>query len=102
MKTKEDRLAYWRDYSKAQTRNGKRIQRSRRERGLPAPTRAKPETCECCGRLPASKPLMLDHCHVSGVFRGWLCVNCNLGIGMLGDSANALRQALNYIERSVK
>jgi Recombination endonuclease VII len=72
----------------------------RKKRGLPDPTRACPDVCELCGKPPASgRSLDLDHCHVSGEFRGWLCNKCNTGIGALGDNADALRRAVNYLQR---
>ena len=56
--------------------------------------------CECCGRV---SKLFLDHAHGSDEFRGWICRECNSGIGLLGDSAVALRKALAYLEtRSTK
>jgi len=32
-------------------------------------------------------------------FRGVLCTNCNRAIGQLGDTAESVRKALNYLER---
>jgi Recombination endonuclease VII len=73
--------------------------RQRKFAGLPEPTRDVPELCECCG-MPSGKKIMhLDHCHQTNKFRGWLCQNCNLGIGLLGDSENGLINALNYLRR---
>lgn len=64
--------------------------------GHPTPTRPMPELCERdCGRKAAH----LDHCHITGAFRGWLCRRCNLGIGLLGDTAEDLRAGLKYLER---
>lgn len=40
-----------------------------------------------------------DHDHVTGAFRGVLCRRCNTGIGMLGDSPEGVRRALDYLER---
>lgn len=40
----------------------------------------------------------VDHDHVTGKFRGWLCNNCNVGLGMLGDSIGTLRDAVSYLE----
>src|SRR5690606_973341 len=65
----------------------------RRRAGLPTPTRAEPALCECCGQLPGKKSLAVDHCHETGKFRGWLCTNCNTGIGKLGDGIEGLIRA---------
>lgn len=71
----------------------------RRRKGLPSPTRPPPSACECCGKSPSDgKILNLDHCHDTGIFRGWLCAPCNLGLGLLGDSAQGVRRALAYLE----
>ena len=61
------------------------------------PTRPKPQFCELCQQRPAEA---LDHCHTRKVFRGWLCMRCNLGLGMLGDSADTLQRAANYLKLS--
>lgn len=75
-----------------------------RVNNLPAPTRPEPEVCECCGkpniRGDGRRALALDHCHDSGRFRGWLCDACNLGIGKLGDSVEAVERALAYLRRN--
>jgi len=67
-------------------------------RGLPEPTRPRPAVCECCGAPPNTKVLVLDHCHATMLFRGWLCDRCNRGLGFFGDSATGLRQAITYLE----
>lgn len=70
--------------------------------GMPEPTRPCPDVCECCGRPQVEKKgsLDLDHCHVTGAFRGWLCGNCNRGIGLLGDSLDGARRAFEYMSRA--
>lgn len=55
-------------------------------------------SCECCNKK-CDNPV-LDHCHSTETFRGWLCPPCNMGIGTLGDTLEDVRNALNYIERS--
>jgi hypothetical protein len=50
--------------------------------------------CACCGLKPAAVP---DHCHVTGVLRGFLCQGCNVGIGHLGDNEEGLLRALRYL-----
>ena len=72
----------------------------RKFKGLPTPTRSAPALCECCGRLPGKKALALDHCHVSGAFRGWLCGSCNRSIGQLGDQIDGLMNAVRYLQRA--
>ena len=67
-------------------------------RGYPEPTRKHALKCECCGRKVRTPHL--DHDHATHKFRGWLCSQCNVGIGMLGDDAAGLRRALRYLERA--
>ena len=51
--------------------------------------------CDCCGRTDA--PLSLDHCHITGKLRGYLCQTCNVSIGGLGDTLTGVRMAENYL-----
>ena len=45
-------------------------------------------------------PLSVDHDHTTDRVRGLLCTNCNLAIGLIGDSqAHALAMAA-YLERT--
>lgn len=56
--------------------------------------------CAICGK-PESYPnrtLSVDHDHLTEKVRGLLCAQCNRGIGFLGDTPEALRAALNYLE----
>lgn len=39
----------------------------------------------------------LDHSHKTGRVRGYLCGNCNRGMGYLGDSIENLRSAILYL-----
>lgn len=43
--------------------------------------------------------LHLDHCHVTGRFRGFLCRGCNHAIGFAEDSPAKLRALAAYVER---
>lgn len=76
--------------------------RSRKRAGLPEPTRPCLGFCENCGRHEKefAKRLHLDHCHKTGKFRGWLCSECNTGLGKLGDDIGSLRKAIAYLERA--
>lgn len=51
--------------------------------------------CQLCGNRPAEA---VDHCHATGLFRGFLCGLCNRGIGMLGDTLDSVRKAVVYLE----
>ena len=45
--------------------------------------------------------LVMDHDHQTGKFRGWLCKNCNYGIGLFGDTIDGVRGILEYLEQTV-
>lgn len=55
----------------------------------------KPKVCDCCKRK--TNNFVLDHDHKTGKFRGWLCRNCNQGIGKLGDDIKSLEKAIDYL-----
>lgn len=40
----------------------------------------------------------LDHCHRTGVIRGWLCGPCNRGLGAFSDNPEFLRAAADYLD----
>jgi hypothetical protein len=70
----------------------------RRYKHQPEPTRARPDACECCARVTV-KLLHLDHDHTTNAFRGWLCSQCNLGLGLFGDSTVKLQNAIAYLQK---
>lgn len=63
------------------------------------------EQCAICG---TDKPIKggfqnyfhVDHCHKTGKNRGLLCNNCNRGLGMLGDTVEAIEKALDYLKKN--
>jgi hypothetical protein len=77
-----------------------------------------PEKCDCCGKTQSSKPIkknvnqwgnekynysnrmVYDHDHKTLKHRGWLCQQCNQGIGLLGDNLAGLKNAVRYLEES--
>ena len=68
----------------------------RKAKGLPEPRYPAPEHCEICG-LRSDISLCLDHEHFTGMFRGWLCKNCNVGLGHFRDNPEALEKAAKYL-----
>lgn len=55
--------------------------------------------CGICGKKPGGLHAWHgDHDHKTGVFRGVLCRNCNLGLGHFRDRAKSLRAAIYYLE----
>ena len=42
---------------------------------------------------------VLDHCHKSQTFRGWLCSNCNTGLGGFKDKLDRVKRAVLYLEK---
>ena len=43
------------------------------------------------------KTWVLDHCHDTNTFRGWLCHKCNTGLGGFNDSLTITQNAVIYL-----
>lgn len=58
--------------------------------------RTRPTTsfCQLCQK---KGKLFLDHDHKTGKFRGWLCGQCNVGLGQLGDNIKSLQSVQKYL-----
>ena len=63
-------------------------------------------TCPICNRTiqevgkHGQKSLLtwvLDHCHDTETFRGWICKPCNTGIGQLQDNPDNAHRAFEYL-----
>jgi hypothetical protein len=52
--------------------------------------------CQICNKITSK--MNLDHDHETGKFRGWLCPNCNSGIGRFGDNVENLEKAIKYLK----
>jgi hypothetical protein len=71
----------------------KLIRKLKHEQGEP------PKDCQLCGE---EKKLQLDHCHKTNEFRGWLCNDCNSGLGKLGDDVPSLERGIKYLKGELK
>lgn len=58
--------------------------------------RLKLENCEICG---GTGRICFDHDHTTNKFRGWLCVRCNLVLGMVKDNTDLLLEMANYLKQ---
>jgi tRNA(Leu) C34 or U34 (ribose-2'-O)-methylase TrmL len=56
--------------------------------------------CAICGTEPIGfkKSLCLDHCHTTLKVRGFLCDNCNAGLGKFKDNIAFLESAIKYLK----
>jgi hypothetical protein len=67
----------------------------------PIPSKANPYKCDNCSKdIITTKTLQLDHCHLTGKFRGWLCKECNISLGNLGDSIEGLFKTVKYLNKT--
>jgi cytochrome b involved in lipid metabolism len=53
--------------------------------------------CKTDEKSVRNKHLCIDHDHSTGKIRGLLCSNCNRGLGLLKDSEEILKSAIQYL-----
>lgn len=54
--------------------------------------------CAICGAERRElRNLAIDHCHKTGLIRGLLCPDCNMGMGQFGDDPALLESAATYL-----
>ena len=51
---------------------------------------------------PRLQNWVLDHCHDTLTFRGWVCHHCNVGLGGFSDSLTRLKKAVLYLENHLR
>ena len=50
------------------------------------------------GQIKLSK-WVLDHCHETLTFRGWICHHCNTGLGGFSDDLTKVKRAVIYLKK---
>ena len=71
---------------------------------LPPPI-GKPFHCPVCNMTfirQYKNDVVLDHSHITGEIRGWLCRMCNNSIGMMNDDVGTLKRAIKWLERNLE
>lgn len=58
----------------------------------------KPGKCPICEKETTA--WVLDHCHFTNEFRGYICNNCNIGLGRFGDNVDVIKRAIKYLGKS--
>ena len=78
----------------------KNSERYRRTKYAVPEIRKIPNCCEGCGDIFANVgAACFDHDHKTGEFRGWLCNDCNLGLGFLKDDRRRILAIADYLDR---
>lgn len=62
------------------------------------------EKCAICGidligSSQTNNSPAYDHCHETGLFRGWLCAKHNRGLGCFNDDPQLMQKAIEYLEQ---
>jgi len=59
--------------------------------------RQRPTVCDICGK--SGRTIHFDHDHQRGHFRGWICSQDNMALGLVQDDVGVLRKMIAYLER---
>lgn len=55
--------------------------------------------CDICKNVV--KQLVVDHNHKNGEIRGMLCYKCNQALGLFGENAQTMKQAIEYVYKKL-
>ncbi len=58
--------------------------------------------CELCRKIITVRSACVDHDHATNAARGLLCRNCNVGLGLIGDTVESAKNAVRYLQRRKK
>lgn len=71
----------------------------------PRPKIGESFTCPLCHKSfvrQFQNDVVLDHSHIDGSIRGWVCSSCNTSIGKFGEDIGTLERAIEWIKKSLK
>ena len=83
----------------ARTEQAERAALKREERRVRLAGRPRPVAGEICGA--EDRPIVWDHDHMTGLFRAWLCSDCNFTLGQAHDNPAVLRALADLLESCV-
>lgn len=66
----------------------------------PMPPLGQPFHCPVCDKTiirQFKNDVVLDHYHLNGEIRGWICRQCNSSIGMMDEDVDVLKRAIEWI-----
>mgnify|MGYP001370249272 CR=1 FL=1 len=55
--------------------------------------------CGMCKKNLTIRSACVDHSHVTNKVRGLLCRNCNVGLGLIGDTVESAKNAVEHLQR---
>ena len=58
--------------------------------------------CPVCNKktIPGiTSKVVLDHNHITGRPRAWICDSCNTGLGRFKDNISTMKDAIDYLEK---
>ncbi len=70
------------------------------EKDNPRPKIGEEFSCPICVRTfkrEHNNDVVLDHSHIDGSIRGWLCNSCNTSLGKFGDNIETLQNAIDWL-----
>jgi hypothetical protein len=92
-------LASYLEISSNETNNGIHYKEYGTYLYIDNPTNIPPMPSECSNQHCKNTKIVLDHDHISGNFRGWICTQCNTALGFCKDNPAILRWLADYLER---
>jgi len=75
------------------------------EKEHPMPPIGEPFYCPVCENTiirQFKNDVTLDHSHIDGKVRGWICRQCNSSIGMMDEDVSILQRAIKWIQGTIK